>query len=280
MNEGLRGELQEEKSRVKGAYEVSDIAFNVELKGWHYGYVSNKHSCNSKHCLEVVVFNVAEHLNKLQENMQTDIGETNEEVLASLSLEALANMTIQCEAVFRSTSFQLFCRRRRRFQLEPTAPISKPASKANAKGAKAQAEPDPETASTTQGSSSRDDTPPTVTKQSKRPLSALKKEGDLSSRTNEQGEQQKQRTEGLLSLASAMEYREPVLDIRGDEKRVRELGPTSMFWREGELLHVELERGSPRKVADYEPVTSPDDALLLLGLKNVQDDSGAFGEVT
>ena len=280
LNEKVLAELLEEREKVEGVYEIKDLAFNVELKGWHYGYVSNKHSCNSRHCLEVVVFNVADHAKQIDFGATPLLnGEAHKDTLAAL---ASSNVSIECQAVFRSTSFQLFCRRRRRFQLAPTAPISKPASKIIGTGGEARNEPDPEYSVATQRSDSGNGLKSGSTK-SKRPISALKKEASFSSSsggTNEQGDQQKQRTGGLLSLTSAMERKGLMLDLRGDEKSVRELGPTSMFWRDGELHRIELERGSPRKVADYEPMTSPDDALLLLGLKNVQDSSGLFGEVT
>ena len=73
--------------------------FNRKRKGWHYGWSSNKHSCNTEHCFRVYV---------LQE-----INAAVFRVLDSVS----------------STPFVLFCRRRRRFHMEPSAPEGPPASK-------------------------------------------------------------------------------------------------------------------------------------------------------
>lgn len=73
--------------------------FNKRRKGWHYGWSSNKHSCNTEHCFRVHVFQQADS--------------THSEVIDSVS----------------SPAFVLFCRRRRRFHTEPSAPESAPSAK-------------------------------------------------------------------------------------------------------------------------------------------------------
>ena len=34
--------------------------FNKERRGWHYGWASNKHTCNVEHCLQCYVFELIE----------------------------------------------------------------------------------------------------------------------------------------------------------------------------------------------------------------------------
>jgi hypothetical protein len=82
--------------------------FNRKLKGWHYGWAANKHSCNAEHVFKVYVF---------------------ERCASSRGL-------LRCRATLISSPFMLFCRRRRRFTIQPTAPISKPGS--SKKSSKAQ----------------------------------------------------------------------------------------------------------------------------------------------
>mmetsp|Transcript_24385 Transcript_24385/g.39568 ORF Transcript_24385/g.39568 Transcript_24385/m.39568 type:complete len:787 (+) Transcript_24385:462-2822(+) len=89
----IRGEVVLDKSSVG----TSVFEFNRDRKGWHYGWASNKHTCNSFHCLTVYVFE------KNQAN------------------------TMICRLTLRSPHFMLFCRRRRRFLVTPTAPVYVPA---------------------------------------------------------------------------------------------------------------------------------------------------------
>lgn len=63
--------------------------FNAELKGWHYSWESNKHKCDTKHQLVCMLY----------------VREGEEMVLVSTCA---------------SPEFILFCRRRKRFVLEPS----------------------------------------------------------------------------------------------------------------------------------------------------------------
>ena len=85
-------------SSNSSATETTLFEFNRERRGWHYGWTSNKHMCNVNHAFEVSIF------------------ELNDTVLT-------------CKLVARSPEFILFCRRRKRFNLEPRAPVSKPIKK-------------------------------------------------------------------------------------------------------------------------------------------------------
>jgi len=90
----VRGDRLDEKCTDT----VSSFEFNKDRRGWHYGWTSNKHACNAEHCLQCYVFEVSPH---------------NPDELV-------------CRDIFQSPSFMLFCRRRRRFTLEPTAPVAVP----------------------------------------------------------------------------------------------------------------------------------------------------------
>jgi hypothetical protein len=93
--------------------------FNRKLKGWHYGWAANKHSCNAEHVFKVYVF---------------------ERCASSRGL-------LWCRATLISSPFMLFCRRRRRFTIQPTAPISKPGSSKNSSKAQQAAAAAPASAS-------------------------------------------------------------------------------------------------------------------------------------
>lgn len=91
------------KPWIKGAFSqvangVTVFEFNREKRGWHYGWASNKHTCNSSHILVAWIF---------------ERGHSN------------PNMLI-CRGFVESPPFMLFCRRRRRFTLVPSAPIAEP----------------------------------------------------------------------------------------------------------------------------------------------------------
>jgi hypothetical protein len=72
------------------------FVFNRENMSWHYGWTSNRHTCNSPHALLAYVF------------------------------RADGTDAMTCVARCSSPEFVLFCRRRRRFELEPRAPIAEP----------------------------------------------------------------------------------------------------------------------------------------------------------
>ena len=69
--------------------EHTTFEFNAELRGWHYSWESNKHKCDTKH-----------HL------------------VCALYEEKSRGELVLC-ATCASPSFVLFCRRRKRFVLEP-----------------------------------------------------------------------------------------------------------------------------------------------------------------
>ncbi|CAK8998408.1 X-ray repair cross-complementing protein 5 (ATP-dependent DNA helicase 2 subunit ku80), partial [Durusdinium trenchii] len=81
---------------------ISAFEFNKERRGWHYGWASNKHTCNAEHVLQCYVF-------------ETNLRNPSELV---------------CRAIFQSPSFMLFCRRRRRFTIAPSAPAAVPLKRA------------------------------------------------------------------------------------------------------------------------------------------------------
>jgi hypothetical protein len=161
LNPYLRGKLMS-KDLTK-----TKFGFNCELRGWHYSWASNKHSCNALHCLQVFVFKVIKcngvNPEKFKESLNTkyvhevieanqkrqeiiakqiqkktkpttaSILYENKDVLEKFMKDNYINeiinpkqVLLECEAVFRSSTFRLFCRRRRRFPLEPTAPIAPP----------------------------------------------------------------------------------------------------------------------------------------------------------
>jgi len=70
------------------------VEFNKKLKGWHYGWAANKHSCNAQHCFQLYVF------------------------------EKLNETDMKCVITHQSPHFMVFCRRRKRFQVVPSAPIA------------------------------------------------------------------------------------------------------------------------------------------------------------
>mmetsp|Transcript_16926 Transcript_16926/g.30295 ORF Transcript_16926/g.30295 Transcript_16926/m.30295 type:complete len:1140 (+) Transcript_16926:338-3757(+) len=94
----VRGERLDEKCTESS----TSFEFNRERRGWHYGWASNKHTCNAQHTLQCYIFEASEH-------------DPNEHV---------------CKLIVRSPSFMLFCRRRRRFTLMPSAPTSAPTKRA------------------------------------------------------------------------------------------------------------------------------------------------------
>jgi len=73
--------------------------FNRRRKGWHYGWTANKHSCNTEHCLQIYIMSYQHGPDK--------------------RIYVVKN-------IIRSPSFVLFCRRRRRFLMEPSAPVAPP----------------------------------------------------------------------------------------------------------------------------------------------------------
>ena len=76
----------------------STFVFNKDKKGWHYGWASNKHSCNALHVLQAYV------MVRAPDNAST----------------------LVVQSVTQSPSFMVFCRRRRRFSMVPSAPIAPP----------------------------------------------------------------------------------------------------------------------------------------------------------
>jgi len=92
MRPWVLGERVDEKCDEK----ISIFEFNKERKGWHYSWTSNKHTCNAEHCLQCYVFQTT----------------------------AYDQRVLECIDVFQSPHFMLFCRRRRRFLLPPSAPLS------------------------------------------------------------------------------------------------------------------------------------------------------------
>lgn len=69
----VNGEFIAEKSRPG----LATFEFNKDRKGWHYGWASNKHTCNAKHCLLTYV------------------------------LEPISADMLKCVHVIRSTSFMV-----------------------------------------------------------------------------------------------------------------------------------------------------------------------------
>lgn len=84
--------------RVEGASPVC-FEFNKKRKGWHYGWSSNKHSCNTEHCFRVY------------------------------ALEQVGIETFSVVGIVSSPPFVLYCRRRRRFHIEPSSSQGLPAKK-------------------------------------------------------------------------------------------------------------------------------------------------------
>mmetsp|Transcript_6703 Transcript_6703/g.10588 ORF Transcript_6703/g.10588 Transcript_6703/m.10588 type:complete len:239 (+) Transcript_6703:395-1111(+) len=66
--------------------------FNRRRKGWHYGWTGNKHSCNTKHSMRLYIFSATPD-------------------------------SFICQEVSSSPYFVVYCRRRRRFTKEPSAPV-------------------------------------------------------------------------------------------------------------------------------------------------------------
>lgn len=121
-----------------------NLGFNWDMKGWHYNWVSNKHCCDDLHCLQVYIFKQAELQNsqstvvtaselheKVMHNGSSEIpvqdGAISDatEILKQLEIDNSdsPNLKLQCVSIIRSPKFQVFCRRRRRFSVEPTAPV-------------------------------------------------------------------------------------------------------------------------------------------------------------
>jgi hypothetical protein len=101
----VRGERLDEKCTDT----VSAFEFNKERRGWHYGWASNKHTCNAEHALQCYVFQPTADPSQLL-----------------------------CRLVFQSPTFMLFCRRRRRFTLAPSAPNATPSRRGQKKAATAE----------------------------------------------------------------------------------------------------------------------------------------------
>lgn len=163
LNPFLRGKVIIESERINeiqnnktNQQQFKDfvVGFNLELRGWHYSWVSNKHSCDSLHTLQIYVFHPSNvtshdgvelgkrfvsHLADSDIHVKQVVVDTIDEILApalisvsedaslidSQQLQArLFNIELECDAIFRSPIFRIFCRRRRRFVVEPTAPIA------------------------------------------------------------------------------------------------------------------------------------------------------------
>jgi len=173
----IKGEpvsLQELQHELPDFKDVSPLkpnerffAFNLETKGWHYGWGSNKHSCNALHCFQVYVFEKAkgETVDTLTFKLQSALLRQEMMRISSPSLRYvtpeplelseidtlvkhggngvkvpakarptrsaaeqlridknvnLDQVFLKCVAIVKSTPFQVFCRRRRRFQVNPT----------------------------------------------------------------------------------------------------------------------------------------------------------------
>mmetsp|Transcript_17054 Transcript_17054/g.19400 ORF Transcript_17054/g.19400 Transcript_17054/m.19400 type:complete len:307 (-) Transcript_17054:714-1634(-) len=94
----IRSDFSDECEAVKGSVSKSKsikFEFNRRRKGWHYGWTANKHSCNTEHCLQIYVMSYSSDCYEIKQ-------------------------------IVRSPPFVLFCRRRRRFQMEPSAPVAPP----------------------------------------------------------------------------------------------------------------------------------------------------------
>lgn len=82
-----------------GTEETKDsliFNFNKAKRGWHYGWQSNKHTCDTLHCFRVYIFS-------RQVNIRT--GESSS-----------SSSNLICQNIFDSSKFMLFCRRRRRYK--------------------------------------------------------------------------------------------------------------------------------------------------------------------
>jgi hypothetical protein len=84
-----RNPLIEGKLTYSASLNQLVCEFNAELKGWHYSWESNKHRCDTKHYLRSVLY------------------ERRGSVLMK-------------RATCASPPFIIFCRRRKRFTLEPS----------------------------------------------------------------------------------------------------------------------------------------------------------------
>ncbi|GBG26629.1 Hypothetical Protein FCC1311_028502 [Hondaea fermentalgiana] len=71
-----------------------DFEVNQNPKAWHYGWTASKHSCDTAHHFKVYAF------------------------------RHLKDGRLECVGVVCSPSFVMFCRRRRRFALQPSAPLA------------------------------------------------------------------------------------------------------------------------------------------------------------
>ena len=94
----IEGEVLDQVEQSDGKV-LTRFAFNRDKKGWHYGWASNKHTCNASHALQAYI------MQKKDPN------------------------TLVVKGVYQSPTFTLFCRRRRRFSMVPSAPVAPPASK-------------------------------------------------------------------------------------------------------------------------------------------------------
>mmetsp|Transcript_14921 Transcript_14921/g.28989 ORF Transcript_14921/g.28989 Transcript_14921/m.28989 type:complete len:655 (-) Transcript_14921:150-2114(-) len=77
--------------------QTATFEFNRMRWGWHYGWVSNKHACDSEHILEALVF----------------LPYPNPTPNAYASSMSQSEPRYICVATFSSPSFVLFCRRRK-----------------------------------------------------------------------------------------------------------------------------------------------------------------------
>lgn len=71
--------------------------FNKDRRGWHYGWQSNKHTCDTLHCFRIYLFSQAK---VCQQAPNQNYPSQN---------------SLICEHILDSSKFMLFCRRRRRF---------------------------------------------------------------------------------------------------------------------------------------------------------------------
>eukprot|EP00924_Labyrinthula_sp_SR-Ha-C_P007917 snap_masked-scaffold_41-processed-gene-0.11-mRNA-1 protein AED:0.47 eAED:0.47 QI:0/0/0/0.5/1/1/2/0/823 len=81
------------KRLILGEWCDGIVSFNRTKKGWHYGWVANKHTCDFKHKFRAYAFEVCEGKKKF----------------------------LKCVSVVDSPSFTIFCRRRQR-ELVPNLP--------------------------------------------------------------------------------------------------------------------------------------------------------------
>lgn len=131
----IYGEELKEKSNETSDSKSNVFEFNKARRGWSYSWQSNKHTCDTLHCLQVYVF---EELD-VQTGSGQETHEINSAVLSEkvskysewykgleITAERLKTVRLRCVSVAQSSKFMLFCRRRRRFAMKPSAPNSRP----------------------------------------------------------------------------------------------------------------------------------------------------------